>query len=231
MQKIWFVLNENLVSGPLTTTEVQEQFARSPSEALIWWRGQTHWCKLTDWITRAGEIENSLIDRGGVHQRYYLHAGKDTEGPYLVAEIAERIQGVQIDRVQLWSEKRQRWGSIFEFPTVCEAVGVTRREHPRVPLAGTVTISKDNIEASAEIVSVSLGGLGLRLTRPVAISGVVHITLRSPDLFHVLKTKGEVMYLRPDGRLGLKFINLSVENQSAIVQYVRGVEAAHLAAA
>lgn len=231
MERVWFVCIEKVVHGPLDVASlealVQEEAPQSP--VLVWWRGQSDWVSIDQWRNNLPQIVNEMrvpVER----RRYHLDLMGERLGPLSVSEIKLRLQSVRdLDSVRVWNGELRRWFSVYEIEPLCEAMGLTRRVHLRVPLSGSCTIQKDQSRLALPVVSVSAGGLGLKVDPTFDMKGLVQIELQSPALFLPIKTRAEIAYKKEDGTLGLKFQTLSSENQAALVEYIKNFELARVA--
>jgi hypothetical protein len=212
----------------MTTEEVEAklQSDSSASAATVWWKGQDHWIDLTQWRQNRSTIMSQRDANGVAHKQFYFNDGSEnTEGPLSIEAIGERIKGMtDLDMIRLWAADKKRWKTIFEFRSVCEQLGLTRRSHPRAPLAGTATLSKEDVQMTATVTSVSIGGFGVLLDTPTTLTGEYSVILRSPSFFNMIKAKADVAYTKHDGSIGFKFQNLNGENQAAILEYIRNFE-------
>jgi hypothetical protein len=226
MERFWFIYHDNFVQGPLDLKEVDAALAelKDMNSCLVWWRGQTEWVPGAEWKEKLPRILQELTVSTD-KKAFYLDYQGDRVGPLSIKEIVEKLKPLKsLDHVRLWSNESRRWQSVYDVGPLCEALGVTRRATPRVPLVGSCTIQKDDLRIMAPLLTVSLAGMGARLDQNVPLQGVVTVTLRSPSLFNPIKTKAEVAYVKDDGTVGFKFLALNSESQAALVEYIKTFE-------
>ena len=194
------------------------------NKCMVWWRGQAEWMPAPLWKQNLPKILKELSVSPEKKSFYLDHLGERL-GPLSITEIVARIKGMpSYDAVRLWSNDSRRWQSVFDVGPLCEALGVTRRSTPRVPLVGSCIVQKDNVQLIAPVLTVSMGGLGVKLDQNVPLQGIVTLTLRSPSLFNMIKTRAEVAYVKDDCTAGFKFLALNSENQAALVEYIKNFE-------
>lgn len=232
MRKLWFLLHQNVVNGPLNSPELEDHLSQmgDVQKAAIWWRGQAEWMNADTWKKNLPSILQSF-EMSPDKKAYYLDYMGEKLGPLSVKEIALRLKTVKsLDDVRLWSNDDRHWQSVYEVGALCDILGLTKRSHSRVPMIGSCVVQKDSLKGIADVTSISIGGLGILFNEKPILSGVISLELRSPSLFNSIKTRAEVAYAKENGNYGLKFLNLSQENQAALLEYIKSFEAARVAA-
>ena len=125
------------------------------------------------------------------------------------------------NRVQVWSEDTQGWKNVYSLPAIADELGISRREHPRVPLMGhlTVELTPGNL-AKFRAVTISPGGLGLSDAKSLSIGQSYKATLSSPHLSASIHCAFEVVYAGQDGDRGLHFTSVTAEAEALILEYI-----------
>lgn len=221
-KKRWFFLNNNQVSGPFHQSEISNRLKSEP-EALVWGQGMSEWQNFEEWekkILLLDQILESINQES--HLSWWMRVNQHVTGPLTYHHLLQtlKVQPELMD-LQIRQEPEQQWKSVFDFPHLIEEVGATRRIHPRAPLNGIFKFVRNKVDFEALITSISEGGVGVTdapfLTAGDRLKGVISSPLLPTDIHCEL----EVLSQRGDGMCGLKFLNLSIENTSLIISYLK----------
>jgi hypothetical protein len=129
-----------------------------------------------------------------------------------------------VSDVMVWTRGMTEWIPLFEFHDLLNEVGVNKRQFPRVDASGRVIIKNGLNTLTAQLASIGEGGCGVLLGQGLAPGHEVNIEIHSPAFQEVIHAKAECRYSM-NGILGLRFLQISVENKGAIIQYVRHCQA------
>ncbi len=150
MSQTWFIYSNDVVTGPFSTEEVQSKLSATElnGNSFIWWKGQREWTQISVWQADLDNILATLV----THLQkaiWYIDVGASPLGPLTQNELLETLRSVtDLSRVRLWAVGMKKWQTLFELHDVMELLGISRREHDRAPLMGTVAITRSNEDPS-----------------------------------------------------------------------------------
>lgn len=220
-ERRWFLLNNSRIQGPFATEEIEQKVQQAP-QALIWGRGQSDWVPFERWsklLLEFAEIER----RNRLQQeRFWTIKINGQELNPMKHEEMMNFLKLQTDfsQILIWTEGYEDWKEIYQIHKIMDELGVSRRNHPRVPIMGTLTCEATAGNFTARVLSISEGGLGITETPPLKIGEKLKTILKSPNLFAPIHATAEIVYVGNDGYAGLKFIGLHSESKSTIIEYV-----------
>lgn len=126
------------------------------------------------------------------------------------------------------------WKSLYEVNEVMELLGISRREHLRAPLMGTVAVTRSNEDPRgfvAKAASVSVAGIGLSEAFDLRRGDEISILIKSNDIPGNLHIRGEVAYATDEGQAGIRFLTIHPEMHALIHDYVKRFNVEELKAA
>ena len=218
LKRMFFACTQGKTKGPLNSIEVEQMIVETP-DALIWWKGQLHWQTAGEWLACKERV------LGEQRQVYYLDHERHI--PRTIEEVTDLLipSKAVLSQVKIWSPVDGFSRSVFESRSICEAMGLRRRENIRTALDGNVTISKGKIILNAEIDTISSVGIGIHLNRNLdpALAGEFTITFKRTELLDVAPVSAELLYSQKDG-VGFKFSRMSAETSHHIIGHVRSRE-------
>ena len=97
---------------------------------------------------------------------------------------------------------------------------VNRRNGPRVALGIPVAYRFGNTIAAAVTLNISRGGLAVRTTSPLDKGVVVRTRFRLPKGRRDIDVESRITWSDKGVGMGLEFLNLGVDDQAAIVEFV-----------
>jgi hypothetical protein len=219
--KQWFVYNHAVVSGPFSSEEIFASISehRFRPDDLIWAKGQREWMPVESW---------QMPQEAEAEPQWYISEDGNTLGPITFDEIVHRIKTKEFSSsALLWMPDMQDWASVYQVPTLMEALNISRRKHMRAPLAAKVEITNPELKESTDALTLSMGGLSFRNLKDLSLGQVVSLRICSPVLGGVIYAKARVVYT--EGRqTGLEFIHISDENKVAVFEYVKQFESGNL---
>lgn len=224
--KKWFLLQEGQVRGPFNEEEIEVSASKQPegaSPGLVWGRGLAEWLTPAEWRTHLKTAGPMLTEAPPqLEERHWrLKLGEDISGPFTYDEFIEALKKVvDFSLVEISNEPAGRWRDIYAFQKVVDELGITRRAHPRVPIMGTLTVETPQGPQPIRVVSISQGGLGISDGPPLAIGDKVKGVLKSANLYSELPCNCEVVYIGDAGYVGLRFLQMPADAQSAVIEYV-----------
>lgn len=220
--KKWFLMLDGRVSGPFPKSDIDQKAAQN-SGALIWGRGQNEWAGYERWLRLIREFEESDRRSRQIAERLWkLKIGGEELQPMSHEQMIDYLKTrTDLNNVEIWTEGYSEWKEIFQIHKIMDELGVSRRQHPRVPIMGTLSCEGATGSFEGRVLSISEGGLGITDTPQVKIGEKFKTVLKSANLFSPIHATVEIVYIGTDNYAGLKFIGLHSESKSAIIEYVR----------
>lgn len=229
MDKCWFFyLNEN-ISGPFTPAEINFKIAAAGPETqcLVWTKGQKQWTAAATWQSNFAEIVSQLPKPASEIEDWYVGHNDRTQGPISQTELIKYLRTVESfewEAVRIWKKGQETWSKIFNYPDILEEIGGSRRIYIRVPLNGTVMVSKDSEEQIGRCTSISLGGMGVMGLKNLSNADVIKLTIKCDEFGSPVYCSAVVRYITEE-EVGMQFQNLHMEFQSRISDYIKKFQA------
>jgi hypothetical protein len=225
MKLEWFIYHKNSVLGPFATGDVhtQIQSGKFSPNSFIWWKGEKDWITLSKWQTDYPEIIKKLEAHFSVEWRVKIN---DQISAYMSFEQAlEHLKLVELSN-NIFICKRgdgEAWDSIFNNSIFLNALELTRRKFPRVPIVATAKITKSDSKFSylVKVTIIGQGGIGISgLGKNFPTGTEVDVRVESPSLTVPIHAEGRIVYHTRDGITGLEFGAMNAESESLIIEYV-----------
>lgn len=218
----WFLLSDGQVSGPYSKEDVESRLTLT-TNPLVWGRGQTEWVPPERWNQILHETDNNARRiRAGADRAWKLRVAGQEMKPMNHDQMIEFLKSQNdYGEIQIWTEGYNDWKDIYQIHKIMDELGVSRRQHPRVPIMGTLNCEGATGTFAARVLSISEGGLGITDAPQVKIGEKFKTILKSPNLYSPIHSTAEVVYVGVDNYAGLKFISLHPESKSAIIEYVK----------
>lgn len=219
----WFICQNDEVTGPLTTDQVKSDVVdgKISSQALIWSRLLDHWTKISQWQNELPQLlKRSEQSRDG---RLWHYAVNGTSyGPFsrpmLIKELNQLPQKAE---ALIWTKGMPAWAPVFDFPDLLDEIGVSRRQHPRAHIKGSVVVKTKDQAHLGKLSMISVGGCGILGVNGLKPGDKIHLDIKSPEFSESIRAKGEVRYITEGGFVGIKFDQINNESQALIIDYVR----------
>ena len=220
--KKWFLFTDGLVSGPFTKFDIEVRITSFP-QALIWGRGQHEWYLFDRWIKAQSEhLESENKLRQQSERMWRIKMGEQELRPMSQAQMLDFLRDQKdYSSVKIWTEGYTDWKEIYQIHKVMDELGVSRRSHPRVPIMGTITCEAHGDTFTAQMQSISEGGLGMVGNPNIRIGEKFKVIIKSPNLYTPIHSTAEVVFVSNDGHVGMKFVGLHPESKSAIIEFVK----------
>lgn len=223
MSSKWFICQNEHVSGPFSTEQVQNkvQSAEVMATDMIWGRGMPGWQNVRWWSQELPSMNADTYVEPAPEQWHYALGGA-SHGPYNRASLLAELRHVhsQLGEVMLWTKGMKEWAHLFEFHDILTDLGVNKRQFPRAEVQGKCMIKADGLTLIAPMLSISEGGMGVQLESGLVAGQEVTVEIQSPQFRDMIHAKATVRYVA-NGVAGLKFTNINSENKGAIIQFVR----------
>lgn len=218
----WFIINDGQVSGPFSKVDIDSKIG-SLSNPLLWGRGQSEWVNYEKWNRLLRDSEETYRRQKIQSERLWKISVNSQElKPMNHDQMLEFLKTrADLSDILIWTEGYSEWKEIYQIHKIMDELGVSRRQHPRVPIMGTLTLEGAQGSQEARVLSISEGGLGITEGPQLKIGEKFKTILKSPNLFGPIHATAEVVYLGQDGYAGLKFMGLHSESKGAIIEYVK----------
>lgn len=221
--KKWFILSDSQVTGPYTKSDIDTKI-NAFNSPLIWGRGQTEWMPPDKWERLLQDFESTQARARQAHteRMWKVKIDNQEQRPMTHDQMIDFLKTkTDFADVQIWTEGYSEWKDIYQIHKIMDELGVSRRQHPRVPIMGTLACEGVTGNFSARVLSISEGGLGITEAHQVKIGEKFKTILKSPNLYAPIHSTVEVVYVGADGYAGLKFAALHSESKSTIIEYVK----------
>lgn len=220
-QNKWFLLLDGQVTGPFGDQEVETHINKA-KDPLIWGRGQSEWLPPDKWrAALKALIAQQNLERQGSRQ-WKMRVNKTELTPMSMDELIEQLKEyTDLSPVRIWTEGFDDWKEVFQVRKVMDEIGISRRNHPRVPIMGDIKAKTAGGDLNAKVITISEGGAGVNHAKGLQIGDTFSAEVSSPNLFVNFNCKVEVVYLGSNGYAGLRFLDLNNEARAAIIEYVK----------
>jgi hypothetical protein len=228
-QKRWFLLVDGQVTGPFADRDLETQLSSGtlkPSaegtEPLIWGRGQGEWMTPDRWRAALAALNAQEALETQKSRQWRMRVQDKELSPMNLEELIEQLKDFSdLSPVRVWTEGFEDWKEVFHVQKIMTELGVSRRQHARVPIMGTLKCETPLGIVNAKVISISEGGLGVTGVTGLHVGDKVRGNMTSPNLFVPINSTVEIVYLGGDGYAGLRFLGLPPEGRSAIIEYVK----------
>lgn len=228
----WFVYHRNSVLGPFTTNEVESQLnlGKLSEDSFIWWKGEKDWVPLSQWKNEYPAIVQRLEEHFNVEWK--IKKGNQTTSFMSFDECVAFFKNEELTNDIFICKKDprgQEWESIFTNTIFLNALEMTRRKFPRVPIVATAKISKSDSKFSylVKVNTVGQGGVGIAgLGKNFPTGTSVDIKIESPSFPIPVHAEGRVVYHTKDGVTGVEFEGINAESENTVIEYVNRFQSA-----
>jgi len=225
MQLVWFVYNHSSVQGPFTHSQLVElvRHGTFTNQDLVWRKGQKEWHTVQQWMaSHSVAVEGTREEKPGEFtEAWYVSNGQMQQGPFTFVQLVDMLhRRIFSMSAKVWTNGLSRWIPVFEVHEILDALGISRREHLRVPLAGTASLQNttEGVERhEVELLTLSTGGIGVKTALEPGL--IVNIKIDSPLLSYPVQAQAQVVYTTSKDA-GLQFTHVSSEMHAAIVEYI-----------
>jgi hypothetical protein len=224
MQIEWFVYHKNSVLGPFTTSDVTTQLTsgKFDEESFIWWKGEKDWISIIQWQSQFPAIVQKL--ESCYNTEWKIKTPTMTTDSMPFDSCIEHLKSVDIKSgIYISKAVNTNWENIFSNSVFLNALEMTRRKSPRVPIVATAKISKAGSKFSylVKLNVIGEGGIGVSgLTKNFPTSVPIDIKIESANLSAPINAEGTIIYHTPDGVTGIEFNTINAEGRALIIEYV-----------
>lgn len=218
----WFTFQNEKVSGPYSTDQLRSLIASgSLSTHFVWGAVLDQWVQTSQWLANVNDFEKRSRKQAETQMWHYALHG-DSFGPFTKLELIQQLKmQKRISDVSVWTKGMKSWTPIFEQYELLDAIGVNRRQFPRTSIDGRVVVKWEEQTAIGTLQVVGEGGMGAAALPMLAPGQFVSVELQSKAFHEPIYAKAEVRSVDTDGVVGFRFVQISAESRSSIVQYVR----------
>jgi hypothetical protein len=226
---MWFMYHQGRVTGPWRDEELtaKPEFREG---ALIWGHPLSEWVDGERWQQqRQIQEEQTQATRIRLLRTWKVLSPEGELGPWSYHEMMDYLRSQKdVKNIMLWTEGYKEWQPIFAIHKVMDELGLGRRAHPRVPISGKVELKRAGDKKNYRLISISEGGFGAAEVADLHVGEEAEFVLISDSLARPVVSKAEMVYLDHEHlSAGFKFLSLSNEMKSIIVEYVRDYLAKH----
>lgn len=220
----WFVYHKNTVLGPYNTSDIYSHLSsgKISDDSFIWWKGEKDWISLLQWKQEYPTIIKKLEEHFNVEWKI-----KDpkTTSPFMsFDDCIQYLKNTELNNTIFICQKgKENWENIFTNAIFMNALEMTRRKVPRVPIVATAKISKADSKFSylVKVNIIGQGGIGVSgLGKNFPTGTNIDIKLESPSLTIPIHLEGRILYHTKDGSSGIEFEKIAAEPLSAIIEYI-----------
>ncbi len=247
----WFMQYQGRIQGPFNTPGLQSTLERMEShfleKTLVWRRGFTEWIKASKWQT---EDHTKTFTQNTFSEKTQVSASSSsiqrkptsTQAPQMNEGAFHRVQVNFVDQplmtknellaliakqedisvIAIQDPQSKEWKEVYAFPDIIEKLGLSRRNHPRVPILAQFngrTTHHENFHA--RVITISEGGLGLTEVHDLKIGDEVEGQITSPHFFQPINFQADVVYAGTDGYIGLRFNQINEESKASVIEYIK----------
>ena len=189
----YFFFNFKETFGPILDSEAQHFLDQHQwNEFLFLKEGEKVWQPSDKWSHRSQRPQAQLLQS----QTWRLRLGGRTSKELTEKELVDSLKSVKdLRSVEVWTKGLLNWEPVFQFHAILDQVGVSKRQHPRVPVSGTVLTENRGLQAEASLTSISEGGFGVQCDIPFQPGVTYACAIFSGDLGGVEhKLQAECVY-------------------------------------
>ncbi len=225
MEKIWFILRQNIVTGPYTPEEITSRLEKNDSDnsLRVWCRELTNWKKPEWWHTNSHQLNLAIQSdiKADPETWFYFHKQK-VHGPMQKNQMINEIALIEDFKDLLYkSEEGKEWDEIFNNDQLLHACNISKRSFPRASIDGFLKIIKDQKAVTlGQLRSVSEGGCAASGVTAIKKGDHVTLLLKSSSLYQEFLIKAEVRYITQDGMAGFQFSDTNSTIKSIIRDFV-----------
>lgn len=229
-EKKWFVLIDEKVQGPYRVADVLKEVERGNwTGSRFWAKGKPHWMILSQFQS---EVEKERSGKNQPHHeepQWYMLADGVEQGPLTYTKLLDSLKNKpNYKNIQVSSEPTKEWREVYQVDALMEKLGVNRRTHPRVPIDGILVVQDGFLKGKqATLTTLSQGGVGAKDIKGFSIGEKFKGSFSSPSIPVPIYFQAEVVFMSPQGTLGLKFLNVSTESLAQIIAYVKQFVQSH----
>lgn len=227
MQIEWFVFQKNSILGPFSTDEVKTQISggKITEDSFIWWKGEKDWVSIDNWQKDYPAIIKKLEAHFKVDWKI---RDENHETPFM--SFDDCLQHLKLlplkNTIYICKQTNDgidRWESIFSNTVFLNALEMTRRKHPRVPIVATAKVSKRESKFSylVKVNTIGQGGMGVAgLGKNFPTGTTVELRLESPSLASAVIAEGRILYITKEGMSGIEFTVMNSESEACLIEYI-----------
>lgn len=225
MEKIWFILRQNVVTGPYTADEITARLSKDEGDdsLRIWCRQLTNWKKRDWWSDNSHQLATAIISevKSEPETWFYFHKQK-VHGPMQKNQMIEEMAKIEDYNDLLYkSEEGKEWDEIFNNDRLLHACNISKRSFPRATIDGFLKVIKEQQAVTlGQLRSISQGGCSAIGITNIQKGDTVTLLLKSSALYQEFLLKAEVRYITKDGMAGFEFTETNPTIKTIIRDFV-----------
>jgi hypothetical protein len=189
---------------------------------LVWGQAMANWSKPKEWLAILPNLQMSEQPAPRAQQLWHFALNGQSVGPLSRTDLVGQLKlQKNCYDILLWSKGMRSWTPLIEFYDLMDELGLNRRQYPRATINGRIVAKWDDKTAIGTLKMIGEGGFGAVGLTDVSVGQFLSVELHSPQFHEPLYVKAEVRSIDPDGNVGCRFIKMSIEFKSTIIQYVR----------
>lgn len=219
---IWFILIDGAVQGPFNKEQI-ELMIKEAKNPLVWGKGLSEWLSPTKWREHLATPQGKTLEAPAKAEVLWSYQIKKKNfGPFDYQQLLKELRNLAShDEVLVQSTEQSVWIPLYSLDSMLSDLGISRREHPRVPILALLDCKAKDASFKLRMHSLSEGGAGVTSDHVLQIGENFDFTMNSPNLVMPIYGKAEVVFSGGTKEYGLKFVGLSADAQSLIADYVR----------
>jgi len=223
--KTWFLLKQNVVTGPYTNSEVSERISKYEGDKSlrIWSRQISSWKDTNWWKANIDNLENAIhLDKSSEKSTWSFYIDDEEYGTFTKTEFIEQMAQVEEFKNLLYkAHPSDEWEEIFTNDRLLEECNISKREFPRAVIDGFIKVIVDQKAVTlGQLKSISEGGCSASGVNAIKTGDSVNILVKSSSLHEEFLLKAEVRYITRDGLAGFQFTDPNPTIKNVIRDYV-----------
>jgi hypothetical protein len=243
----WFINSNDYIKGPFEAEEVQQHIRSLGDEiqkTFLWSRGHSEWIRADRWSpdvvpaqtkstdssftpsSPGASYKADMVDsiKSNSLEKYRVQYDYVDKGEMTKEELTQfTAKQEDVSKISIFDKNSKEWKEIYTLPDIVQRLGITRRQHQRVPILAQFNgiHTTTGAQISARVITISAGGMGITDNFELKLGESIQGQLSSPHFFAPISITAEVTYAGLDGYVGLKFVNASDEVMALVQDYIK----------
>ncbi len=192
-------------------------------EALAWGPGLNDWVSGVEWRERLRKVSIMLQSlENDTRPGWWYRDAHLSQGPFIYHQLIQELKkSHHAGDLEIRQEPSVEYKTIYEFPTLVEEIGITRRRHSRVPLQGIFRYQTAEGTHEIPITTISIGGFGLQNAKYMFVGKLYKGEILSTTLGPAIYCVVEALAKQKNDTWGLRYDFLSDEGMSILISYIK----------
>ncbi len=219
MSRKWFIYYQENVTGPFAAETIYHSHFKNKKDILLWSKGQKSWLSFQNWRKYYNQLKAINSQKPKL---WYAENRGEQFGPYTKDQLIQFLSyHKDLSQIYLWTEGQEQWARLFEFNTIMEAIGITRRKFVRAPIVGRVSITRGTQIFYKDISNISVQGLGIKNAFELKAGDLVILKIQSLLIVEDFQAQATIKYVNPSGYAGIEFSKISERSKAYLQDYVK----------